>query len=128
MSGNFRDTKLYHVQLKRTRKRKTEIVCFVSRKKVHNFPTDVQKKTKRIIRKLVLVGIIPNQILFSFSSDKDRRTDSRIRRIKKPSAAPRRATTIRKTLGSIPSGAALCFSSDPASSSPTFVGAERKEN
>ena len=31
-------------------------------------------------RKLALVGIIPNQILFSFSSDKDRRTDSRIRR------------------------------------------------
>ena len=31
-------------------------------------------------RKLALVGIFPNQILFSFSSDKDRRTDSRIRR------------------------------------------------
>ena len=39
-------------------------------------------------RKLALVGIIPNQ-LFSFSSDKDRRTDSRIRR-KKHSAAPPR--------------------------------------
>ena len=31
-------------------------------------------------RKLALVGIIPNQILFSFSSDKDRRTDTWIRR------------------------------------------------
>ena len=31
-------------------------------------------------RKLALVGIIPNQVLFSFISDKDRRTDSRIRR------------------------------------------------
>ena len=29
--------------------------------------------------KLALVGVIPNQVLFSFSSDKDRRTDSRIR-------------------------------------------------
>ena len=37
-------------------------------------------------RKLALVGIIPNQILFSFNSDKDRRTDSWIRR--KNSAAP----------------------------------------
>ena len=37
-------------------------------------------------RKFALVGIIPNQ-LFSFSSDKDKRTDSRIRR-KKHSAAP----------------------------------------
>ena len=27
-------------------------------------------------RKLALVGIIPNQILFSFSSEKDRRIDS----------------------------------------------------
>ena len=34
---------------------------------------------KYISGKLALVGIIPNQ-LFSFSSDKDRRTDSRIRR------------------------------------------------
>ena len=38
--------------------------------------------------KLALVGIIPSQILFSFSSDKDRRTDSRIRR--KNTAQPRR--------------------------------------
>ena len=64
-------------------------------------------------RKLALVGIIPNQILFSFSSDKDRRTDSRIRR-KTPSFGfvaqwLERATRIRKTLGSIPGGAALCF-------------------
>ena len=50
--------------------------------------------------KLALVGIIPNQILFSFSSDKDWRTDSRIRRT------------------------ALCFSSDLAVSSSIFVGAE----
>ena len=36
-------------------------------------------------RKLALVGIIPNQILFSFSSDKDRRTDSKfIGKFKKP--------------------------------------------
>ena len=66
-----------------------------------------------------------HQILFSFSSDKDRSrtTDSRIRR--KNTAQPRvtrssrcgfvaqwleRATRIRKTLGSIPGGAALCFS------------------
>ena len=55
-------------------------------------------------RKLALVGIIPNHILFSFSSDKDRRTDSRIRR--KNTA---RATRIRKTLGSIPGGDALFF-------------------
>ena len=40
--------------------------------------------------KLALVGIIPNQILFSFSSDKDRRrTDSQIRRKKKHNAAHR---------------------------------------
>ena len=65
--------------------------------------------------------------LFSFSSDKDRRTDSRIRR--KNTAQPRResnpgsrssrcgfvaqwlerATRTRKILGSIPGGAALCF-------------------
>ena len=41
-----------------------------------------------------------------------------------------RATRIRKTLGSIPGGGALCFffSSDPAVSSSIFVGAEREEN
>ena len=40
------------------------------------------------------------------------------------------ATTIRKTLGSIPGAAALYFffSSDPAVSSSIFVGAEREEN
>ena len=37
-------------------------------------------------------------------------------------------TRIRKTLGSIPGGAALRFSSDPAVSSSIFVGAERQEN
>ena len=106
--------------------------------------------------KLALVGIIPYQ-LFSLSSDKERRTDSRIRQ-KKHSAAPpgieprilrilvarsnhwatkpqrelrvnsrlspscqfffhygfvaqwlERATRIRKILGLIPGGAALCF-------------------
>ena len=41
---------------------------------------------KNIFRKLALVGIIPN--LFSFRSDKDRRTDSRIRRKNLLSAAP----------------------------------------
>ena len=51
-------------------------------------------------RKLALVGIIPNQ----------------------------RATRIRKTLGSIPGGAVLCFSSDLAVSSSIFVGDERVEN
>ena len=35
------------------------------------------------VRKLALVLVIPKQILFSFSSDKDRRTDSRIIREKK---------------------------------------------
>ena len=39
-----------------------------------------------------------------------------------------RATRIRKALGSIPSGAALFFSSDPAVSSSIFVGAEREES
>ena len=41
-----------------------------------------------------------------------------------------RATRIRKTLGSIPGGAALFFffSSDPAVSSSIFVGAERVDN
>ena len=46
------------------------------------------QENARHTRKLALVGIIPNQILFSFSSDKDRRTDSRIRR--KNTAQPRR--------------------------------------
>ena len=57
---------------------------------------------------------IPNQ-LFSFSSDKDRRTDSRIRR--KNTAQPRRESNLR-----------CVFSSDPAVSSSIFVGAEREEN
>ena len=38
-----------------------------------------------------------------------------------------RATRFRKILGSIPGGAALFFSSDPAVSSSIFVGAEREE-
>ena len=38
---------------------------------------------EQIFHKLALVGIIPYQILFSFSSDKGRRTDSRISRKKK---------------------------------------------
>ena len=73
-------------------------------------------------RKLALVGIIPYQILFSFSSDKDRRTDSRIRQKTQRSPAGNRTFTrsshcgfvaqwleraTRKTLGSIPGGAAL---------------------
>ena len=37
-------------------------------------------------------------------------------------------TRIRKTLGLVLGGAALCFSSDPAVSFSTFVGAEREEN
>ena len=36
-------------------------------------------------------------------------------------------TRIRKTLGSIPSEAALFFSSDPVVSSSIFVGAKREE-
>ena len=48
------------------------------------------------------------QILFSFSTDKDRRTDSRIRR----------KNTAQRCV----------FSSDPAVSSSIFVGAEREEN
>ena len=57
--------------------------------------------------------LFSNQILFPFRSDKDRRTDSRIRRKKKHSAAP-------------PGGG--FFSSDPAVSSSIFVGAKREEN
>ena len=65
-------------------------------------------------RKLALVGIIPNQTFFSFSSDKDRRTDSRIRQKNTARCGfvaqwLERATRIRKTVGSIPGGAALCF-------------------
>ena len=60
-----------------------------------------------VLTKLALVGIIPNQILISFREH---------------------ATRIRKTLGSIPGGAALCFSSDLIDSSSIFVGAEREEN
>ena len=56
-------------------------------------------------RKLALVGIIPNQNLFSFSSDKDRRPWVRF-----------------------PAGLRCVFSSDPAVSSSIFVGAEREEN
>ena len=51
-------------------------------------PSSVWKLTVSLFRKLALVGIIPNQSLFSFSSDKDRRADSRIRR--KNTAQPRR--------------------------------------
>ena len=36
-------------------------------------------------------------------------------------------TGVRNTLASIPGGAALCFSSDPAVSSSIFVGAEGEE-
>ena len=55
---------------------------------VTHFPLSVSRNNREYfcLRKLALVGIIPNQILFSFISDKDRRTDSRIRR--KNSAAP----------------------------------------
>ena len=50
--------------------------------KVHLEPEE------RRYRKLALVGNIPNQILFSFSSDIDRRADSRIRRKKKTQRSP----------------------------------------
>ena len=72
-------------------------------------------------RKLALVEIIPYQIIFSFSSDKDRRTDSRIRR--KNTAQPR--------LESNPESCEFqshAFSSDPAVSYSIFVAAEREEN
>ena len=49
---------------------------------------EVTLREGKNVRKLTLVGIVPNQILFSFSSDKDRRTDNRIRR--KNTAQPRR--------------------------------------
>ena len=75
--------------------------------------TELRKLKWHFFCELALVGIIPNQILFSFSSDKDRRTDSRFRQKKQRS----------------PAGAALfCFSSDPAISSSIFVRAEREEN
>ena len=54
--------------------------------------------------------------LFSFSSDKDRKTDSRIRR--KNTAQPRRESN---------PGSCEVFSSDPAVSFSIFVGAEREE-
>ena len=78
-------------------------------------------------RKLALVGIIPNDILFSFSSDKDRRTDSRIRRKKKHSAAPLgiEPRVLRILLAR---SNHFFFSSDPAVSSSIFVGAEREKN
>ena len=61
-------------------------------------------------------------ILFSFSSDKDRRTDSRIRR--KNTAQLRR----NRTQGLANTELRCIFSSDPAVSSSIFVGAEREEN
>ena len=66
--------------------------------------------------------------LFSFSSDKDRRTDSLLGESRKFTRSSRcgfvaqwleRATRIRKIL--------VFFSSDPAVSSSIFVGAEREE-
>ena len=71
-----------------------------------------------VIRKL---GIIPNQMPFSFTSGIDRRTDSRIRR--KNTAQPRQESN-----PGFCEGAALCFSSDPAVSSSIFVGGDREEN
>ena len=61
-----------------------------------------QRIQARLYRKLALVGINPNQILFSFSSDKDRRTDFVAQWLE-------RATRFRMFLGSIPGGAALWF-------------------
>ena len=60
--------------------------------------------------KLALVGIIPGQILLSFSTNKDRRTERRIRRqnTAQPSQDRERATRIHKNLGSILGGAARC--------------------
>ena len=96
-------------------------------------------------RKLALVGIIPDQILFSLSSYKieeltagsDENTAQPRAKSKIHTQFPYRcgfvaqwlehATRIRKTLGSIPGGAAL-FLSDPAVSSSIFVRAEREEN
>ena len=74
--------------------------------------------------------------LFSFSSDKDRRTDSRIRR--KKTAQPRRESnpgsglansslTFARPWVRFPVELRCVFSSDPAVSSSIFVGVERKE-
>ena len=97
MSGNFRDTKLTFNTMcnkkKKKRKGRQRLGVLFLVKRSTASPLMFRKKTKRIIRKLVLVLIIPYQIFFSFSSDKDRRTDSRIRRKTKHSAGPRRATT-----------------------------------
>ena len=89
--------------------------------------------------KLALVGIIPNQILFSFSSDKARRTDSWIRR--KNTVQPCRESNpgscdesvrVRQEFARpwvrFPAGLRCVFSSDPAVSSSIFVGAEREKN
>ena len=58
---------------------------------------------------LRMMFFVINNQLFSFSSDKDRRTDSRIRRKKHSAAPPGIEPRILRILGSIPGGAALCF-------------------
>ena len=45
----------------------------------HSRRSRKNKKNERLFRKLALVGIILDQIIFSLNSDKDRRTDSRER-------------------------------------------------
>ena len=53
-------------------------LCFQALRGLLRIPTSTSAREEINHRKFALVGIIPNQ-LFSFSSDKDRRTDSRIR-------------------------------------------------
>ena len=114
MSGNFRDTKLTFNTMcnkkKKKTKRKTKIGCFVSCKKVHSFPTDVQKKK---LNESFVNSFLSRSFLIKFSSlsaptkieeltagsdEKQNTAQARVVRLQ-----------IRKTLGSIPGGAALCF-------------------
>ena len=93
-----------------------------------NQVVDHSKLKSRGGRKLALFRTIPNQILFSFSSDNDRRTDSRIRR--KITAQPRRESnpgSCERDPGFDSRRLRCVFSSDPAVSSSIFVGAEREE-
>ena len=80
---------------------------------------------------------MPSYYTTSGSPRSGKRTDSLVKLESKiPTQFPlwlvaqwlERATRIRKTLDSIPGGAALCFSSDPAVTFSIFVGVEREEN
>ena len=92
--------------LQKSISRHSNIVVVLVQVNVDNSITAGEEKRK--IRKLALVGIIPNQILFSFSSEKDRRTDSRTRR--KNTAQPRREE--RKIVASLCKGPGLSSESE----------------